>query len=174
VNARPAIFLDRDGTIIADAHYLSEPAQVVLLPRAPDALLALRNAGYALFLFTNQSGIGRGFFTLEDAQSCNTRMIELLGLGRELFTDICIAPEAPDHPSVYRKPSPRFITESIARHGLDATKCWMVGDKASDIEAGLNAGIRSAWINAAAAEPRHSAVPRYASLFEFAQAVTCK
>jgi D-glycero-D-manno-heptose 1,7-bisphosphate phosphatase len=61
-----------------------------------------------------------------------------------LFTDLCIATEGPNDPQQYRKPSPRLILESIARHGLDPAHCWMVGDRESDIDAGLNANIRSA------------------------------
>lgn len=172
MSGSPAIFLDRDGTIIVDAHYLSDPAKVVLLPHAGEALALLRDAGYALFLFTNQSGIGRGLFTADAVARCNARMIELLGLGPAPFVDICIAPEAPDQPSLYRKPSPRFITESIARHQLDGARSWMVGDKPSDVEAGLNAGIRSAWITSDVAPGAHPNVPRHASLLAFAQNVT--
>jgi len=139
-----ALFLDRDGTLIIDKDYLSDPAGVELIPGAADALRRARELGYKLFLFTNQSGIGRGYFTLADALACNQRMIELLDLGPDVFTDICIAPESSDQPSVYRKPSPRFILESIAKHALDRAQCWMVGDRESDIEAGLNAGIHAA------------------------------
>lgn len=139
-----ALFLDRDGTLIIDKDYLSDPAGVELIPGATDALRRARELGYKLFLFTNQSGIGRGYFSLADAVACNNRMIELLGLGSDIFTDICIAPESADQPAVYRKPSPRFILESIARHSLDPAQCWMVGDRESDLEAGINAGIHAA------------------------------
>lgn len=141
-----AIFLDRDDTLIPDRPYLSDPAGVELLPGVTDALRQARALGYQLFLFTNQSGIGRGYYTLADAERCNARLVELLGLGADIFTDICIAPEAPDQPAVYRKPSPRFILESIARHRLDPAHCWMVGDRESDLLAGLNAGIRAAGV----------------------------
>src|SRR5215211_5393730 len=123
-----ALFLDRDGTLIVDKHYLADPAGVELIPGVPDALRRARSLGYRLFLFTNQSGIARGLHTLDDVLRCNARMEELLGLPRPLFTDICIAPEAPDGPQKYRKPSPRFILESIARHALHPRECWMVGD----------------------------------------------
>lgn len=139
-----ALFLDRDGTLIVDKHYLADPAGVELIPGVTGALRQARELGYQLFLFTNQSGIGRGLHTLDDALRCNARMEELLGLPAPLFTDICIAPEAPDQESVYRKPSPRFILESIARHGLDPKHCWMVGDREADIQAGRNAGISTA------------------------------
>lgn len=138
-----ALFLDRDGTIILDKHYLADPAGVELIPGVAASLARAQALGFRLFLFTNQSGIGRGLHTLDDALRVNARMEEMLGLPLPLFADICIAPEAPDQPSLYRKPSPRFITESIARHALDPAQCWMVGDREADIDAGLNAGIRS-------------------------------
>ncbi len=139
-----ALFLDRDGTLILDKDYLADPAGVELIPGAADALRRARALGYRLFLFTNQSGIGRGYHTIEDTHRCNARMEELLGLPAPVFDGVCIAPEAPDQPSRYRKPSPNFILETIERHGLDPAQCWMVGDRESDIDAGRNAGVRTA------------------------------
>lgn len=172
-----ALFLDRDGTLILDKHYLSDPAGVELIPGVPAALRRARSLGYQFFLFTNQSGIGRGLHTLDDVLRCNARMEELIGLAPPLFTDLCIAPEAPDQASGYRKPSPRFILESIARHGLDHRECWMVGDRRADIDAGTNAGVRSA----ALCTGKHTAaewaalalpgVPVFASLVEFVAAL---
>jgi D-glycero-D-manno-heptose 1,7-bisphosphate phosphatase len=138
-----ALFLDRDGTIIVDKHYLADPAGVELIPGVRSALQRARELGYKLFLFTNQSGIGRGLYTLDDVLLVNARMETLLALASPLFTELCIAPEAPDQPSLYRKPSPRFIEEMIAAHHLDPAHCAMIGDRPSDAQAGLNAGIRS-------------------------------
>src|SRR4051812_12538698 len=139
-----ALFLDRDGTLIIDKHYLADPAGVEIIPGIPDALRRARALGYHLFLFTNQSGIARGLHTLDDVLRCNARMEELLALPLPLFTDICIATEGPEETQRYRKPSPRFILESIARHALDRRHCWMVGDREGDIDAGLNAQINVA------------------------------
>lgn len=141
---RGALFLDRDGTLIVDKHYLHDPAGVEVLPGVPKGLQRAQELGYELFLFTNQSGIGRGMYTLDDTVRCNARMEELIGLPGPLFTDVCIAPEAPDQPQQYRKPSPRFIVESIARYHLDKSRCWMVGDNKADVEAAKNAGIHIA------------------------------
>jgi D-glycero-D-manno-heptose 1,7-bisphosphate phosphatase len=138
------LFLDRDGTLILDKHFLADPEGVELIPGVAAALRQAKTLGYQLFLFTNQSGIGRGLHTLEDVHRCNARMEALVGLPSPLFTDICIAPERPDEPSAYRKPSPRFILESIERHRLDPRACWMVGDREADVQAGLNAHIRAA------------------------------
>lgn len=136
-----ALFLDRDGTLIHDKDYLSDPAEVELIPGTIEALKQARDLGYLLFLFTNQSGIGRGYYTLEDVHACNQRMLELMGLGDDLFAAICIAPESPEQPSEYRKPSPRFILEMRAKHSLNPDQCWMVGDRESDLESATNARI---------------------------------
>ncbi|OHE77617.1 MAG: hypothetical protein A3G75_10555 [Verrucomicrobia bacterium RIFCSPLOWO2_12_FULL_64_8] len=172
--AGKALFLDRDGTIIADKVYLADPAGVELLPGAADGLRRARQLGYRLFLFTNQSGIGRGYHTLEDSRRVNARMEELLGLPRPVFDEICIAPEAPDQPVVYRKPSPKFIREMLEKHDLDPAHCFMVGDKAADLQAGLNAGIRPVFVRSgqgeAAALPeiaRHH-IPVFDNLAAFA------
>ncbi|MEY3608973.1 MAG: hypothetical protein RLZZ447_1761 [Verrucomicrobiota bacterium] len=139
-----ALFLDRDGTLNFDRHYVSDPAGIELIPGVAGALRAARALGLRLFLHTNQSGIARGLFQLADVDRCNARLEELLGLPRPVFDAVCVAPEGPDDPQVYRKPSPRFIRECIARHHLAPARCWMVGDRESDLEAGRLAGIGTA------------------------------
>jgi D-glycero-D-manno-heptose 1,7-bisphosphate phosphatase len=148
-----ALFLDRDGTLIIDKVYLSDPEGVELIAGSAEALKRARQLGYKLFLFTNQSGIGRGYHSIEDTHSVNDRMEELLGLPGRLFDGICIAPEAPGQPSVYRKPSPRYITEMIGAHGLDPDACWMVGDSPADIGAALAAGIHAAAVRTGKVPP---------------------
>lgn len=148
-----ALFLDRDGTLIVDKVYLADPAGVELVPGAAAALARARRLGYRLFLFTNQSGIGRGYHTLADTQRVNARMEELLALPTPIFDGVCIAPEAPGQPSLYRKPSPRFITETLAQFHLNPAESWMVGDAASDIGAALAAGIRAAAVRTGKIDP---------------------
>ena len=138
---RGALFLDRDGTIIEHVHYLHDPAQVTLAPGARDALAEARARGLLLFILTNQSGVGRGMFTIAEVDACNARMLEHLDLGPDLFTEICAATEAPGEPSRYRKPKPDFVLEMIARHDLDPARCLMIGDMPTDWQTGLNAGI---------------------------------
>jgi D-glycero-D-manno-heptose 1,7-bisphosphate phosphatase len=144
---RLALFLDRDGTLIRHVHYLHNPMEVELLPGITAALAQAKKLGYLLFLHTNQSGVGRGMFTLAQAEACNRRMIELIGLGENIFTDICTATEAPGQPQVYRKPSPKFAREMAAKHGLDLARCWMVGDYAADVETAFAAGMHAALID---------------------------
>lgn len=169
--AAGGIFLDRDGTLIEDAHNLCDPAGVRILPGVPEALDRLQRAGYRLFLFSIQGGVGSSLFPLEAVQACNRRMLELLGRDDSLFDAVCLAPERPDQPSAYRKPSPRFILESIARHELAPRQSWMVGDKLSDAETGWNAGIRSALIGADFPS-RPEQLPHYPTLLDFARALT--
>jgi D-glycero-D-manno-heptose 1,7-bisphosphate phosphatase len=148
-----ALFLDRDGTLIVDKVYLSDPEGVELIPGASDGLRRARALGFKLFLVTNQSGIGRGLHTIEDTLAVNARMEAMLGLGAPAFDGVCIAPEAPGQPSRYRKPSPSFILEMISEHGLEAGACWMVGDSRADVGAALAAGIRAAAVRTGRVPP---------------------
>lgn len=172
-----ALFLDRDGTLIYDKHYLADPAGVELIPSVTEALRRAKALGYLLFIHTNQSGIARGLLTMDDVLRCNVRMEELLGLPQPIFDGMCIAPEGPDGPVVYRKPSPRYYQEMAAQHRLDPKQCWMVGDREGDVETGINAGISSA----AVCTGKHSAagwaalaypgVPVFPSFVEFVAAL---
>lgn len=162
-----AVFLDRDGTLIRDCVYLSDPNKVEPLPGAAEALRLLRQAGYLLFLFTNQSGIGRGYFTQEEADACNRETEKRLGLSPG-FDGICVAPETPEEEPVYRKPSPKYILEMIEAHRLDSQRVWMLGDKKSDVEAGLRAGVSGIRIGERDADKRPE-VPTFASVFRFTE-----
>jgi histidinol-phosphate phosphatase family protein len=137
-----AVFLDRDGTIIEEKDYLSDPDQIVILPGAAAALRRLVEAGFKLFVVSNQSGIGRGFFTLAAAEAVNARLCQLLASEGVDFQKIYIAPEAPNAPSRGRKPSPEFLFDARDEFGIDLGASYMVGDKLIDLECGSNAGVR--------------------------------
>lgn len=128
------VILDRDGTLIRRVPYLHEPAGVELLPTVVEGLELLREAGCLLFMHTNQSGIGRGMFTVQDTEACNTMVVSKLGMGNDVFERICIAPERPDAEAMYRKPSPRFGREIIAAYGVGAHELCYVGDNISDLQ----------------------------------------
>lgn len=167
-----ALFLDRDGTLIINKDYLSDPKEVELIPGARRALRLALSLNYHLFLLTNQSGVGRGWFSMADVEACNQRMLDLLDLPEPGFTAICIAPERPDEPSKYRKPSPCFILEMIEKHELEPKQCTMVGDHITDIESGQNAGINVAALKSGKNESvggllKSEAVPLYEHLNEF-------
>lgn len=130
---RAAIFLDRDGTIIVDKHYLSDPAGVVLEQGAVAGLKALAKIG-PLVVVSNQSGIARGRFTAQDAIAVNHRVAELLA---EEGIDILgwyFCPHGADDGCACRKPRPGMIDQACRDHGLDPTRSFVVGDKASDLE----------------------------------------
>ena len=167
---RSALFLDRDGTIIQDPGYLSDPDRIQLLPGVKQALCAIAPE-MLLFLVTNQSGIGRGYYGMAEAEACNRRTTELLELPLPGFTGILIAPEAPDQPTVYRKPSPRYISEMLSLHKLDPDRCWMVGDKISDVQAGLRAGIHAVLLAEATPSDLPSGVPVHPDLPSFLSAL---
>ena len=137
-----AVFLDRDGTLIRHVHYLHQPELVELLPGVRESLQFLREQGVLLFLFTNQSGVAKGLFTLADVEAVNRRMLELLDLGDDLFADVCIATEMPSAIPKYRKPSPRFIVESLTKYRIEPADAVMVGDNPTDWEAGRRAGAQ--------------------------------
>lgn len=143
-NPKPsrAVFLDRDGTINVDRHYLSKPEQFELIPGAGPALRRLQDAGFLLVVVTNQSGIGRGYYTEADLHAVNARMDELLAPLGVRFTRIYYAPEAPEQPSRGRKPSPEFLLDAQKEFGVDLARSFMVGDKVIDLECGWNAGVR--------------------------------
>ncbi|MBI2926217.1 MAG: HAD family hydrolase [Verrucomicrobia bacterium] len=137
-----AIFLDRDGTLVVEKNYLSDPAQVELLPGVPEALKKLQDAGFKLIIVTNQSGIGRGYYTVEDMHRVTERLCaELAGHGVRI-EKIYFAPEAPEEPSRGRKPSPQFLFDARDEFGLDLSQSYMIGDKLADLECGWNAGVK--------------------------------
>ncbi|MEO8614621.1 MAG: HAD-IIIA family hydrolase [Luteolibacter sp.] len=138
-----ALILDRDGTLIEHVPYLYDPANVRLLPGVVAGLKAALDAGILLFIHSNQSGVGRGLFDLAAAEACNMRMLELLGLGDSIFQRVCLAPEAPDAPEIYRKPSPRFASEIMLDFGLLPGEVCYVGDRWSDLATAVATGTQA-------------------------------
>lgn len=141
------VILDRDGTLIRHVPYLADPAKVELLPTVLDGLRALRAVDCTLYLHTNQSGVGRGYFTLDDVVACNQAMIDHLGLGAAVFSEICVAPEHPDGRIVYRKPSPAWGQGLMRRRKLDATSLCYVGDSLADLHTARNLGCLGIGVN---------------------------
>jgi D-glycero-D-manno-heptose 1,7-bisphosphate phosphatase len=138
-----AVFLDRDGTLNIEAVYLSDPWKLVIFPGAGAALQRLMEAGYLLIIVTNQSGIGRGYYTEADMHAVNTRLAAELARDGVRFEEIYYAPEAPEQPSRGRKPSPQFLFDARDKFGLDLAQSFMVGDKWIDLECGWNAGVKA-------------------------------
>src|SRR5438445_10922722 len=114
-----AVFLDRDGTLIAEKNYLSRIEDVSVFPGAAAALKQLQNAGFKLFIVSNQSGVGRGYFSLADVERVNRRLVELLAHDSVRFDKTWIAPEAPEQLSRGRKPSPQFLYDARDEFDID-------------------------------------------------------
>ena len=141
-----AVFLDRDGTLIAEKNYLHKPEEVELFPGAGAALKKLCDAGFKLIIVTNQSGIGRGYYTLADAERVNARVAADFARDGVRFEKFYIAPEAPDQPSRGRKPSPQFLFDARDEFNLNLAGSFMVGDKLIDLECGWNAGVKKSML----------------------------
>lgn len=137
-----AVFLDRDGVIIEDKNYIHKVEQVVLIPGAIEALKKLQDYGFLLIIVTNQSGVGRGYYSIEDVHTVNSYIEELFRQGGVEFKEIYIAPEAPDQPSRGRKPSPAFLFDARDEFDIDLSRSYMIGDKLIDLECGWNAGVK--------------------------------
>jgi D-glycero-D-manno-heptose 1,7-bisphosphate phosphatase len=136
-----AVFLDRDGTLIAEKNYLSKIEDVAVFPGAPAALKRLQDAGFKLFIVSNQSGVGRGYFTLADVARVNSHLARIFAGAGVRFEKIYIAPEAPGQPSRGRKPSPQFLFDARDEFNLDLSRSCVIGDKLIDLECGRNAGV---------------------------------
>ena len=139
---KPAVFLDRDGTLIVEKNYLRRPEDVVIFPGAPAALKRLGDAGFGLFIVSNQSGVGRGYFTLADVERVNEHLRGELARAGVRLEKVFFAPEAPDQPSRGRKPSPQFLFDARGEFGVDLAHSYMIGDKLIDLECGWNAGVQ--------------------------------
>jgi len=137
-----AVFLDRDGVLIEEKSYLHRIEDVVFIPGAGRALKRLRDAGFKLFIVSNQSGVGRGYFTAAEVEKVNQHLAGELARDGVRFERIYIAPEAPDQPSRGRKPSPQFLFDARDEFEVDLSQSYMIGDKLLDLECGWNAGVR--------------------------------
>lgn len=136
---RPALLVDRDGTLIEDPGYLSDPDKVRLLPQAVETLQAFRDAGYALVLITNQSGVGRGYFGWGDYDAVAAAVRAQLGLAFDAEAVCGHAPGAAD--CDWRKPSPGMILAAARALDLDLPGSVMIGDKLSDLVAAAAARV---------------------------------
>ena len=124
-----------------DVDYCGDPAKVEVFAGASDALRELKRSGYKLIIITNQSGIGRGYFSEDEYHAVHREFIRQLGEGLIDATYYC--PSLPSANSPRRKPAPEMIFEAQREHELDLGRSYFVGDKSSDVECGRNAGVRT-------------------------------
>ncbi|MDQ6765068.1 MAG: HAD family hydrolase [Verrucomicrobiota bacterium] len=163
----PAVFLDRDGTIMRDVNYCSNASDVHVFPGVAEALRRLKAAGFKIIVITNQSGIGRGYFREADYRAVELELERQLGPG--LIDASYFCPDAPDAGSKRRKPEPAMIFEAQRDHELDLARSFFVGDKEIDAQCGRNAGVRTIVVQTGAEE--HKALPAADAIAQdFAQA----
>ncbi len=150
----PAIFLDKDGTLIEDVPYNVSPERIALTPRALEGVRLLAAHGYQLFVVTNQSGVARGLFTEADLRGVERHLQQLLAAVDVSLSGFYYCPHLPDgRVAEYsfvcscRKPEPGLILRAAEEHNLDLARSWFFGDILNDVEAGRRAGCRTVMIN---------------------------
>ncbi len=146
--------MDRDGTLNVEKGYMDDPADVELIPGAAQAVRNFIEAGYVVFGVSNQSGVARGYYTLEAAIEVNNRVAELLSAAKADVREIFICPHHPEGVvAAYkvrcecRKPKIGMITAALEKYRLKPEKIIVVGDKVCDVEMGKNAGARTALVS---------------------------
>ena len=139
---KKALFLDRDGVVINYIPYLSRPEQVQIPEGAGKALQYWKNRDYLLILITNQSGVGRGRFTLEDVESVHERVRQIYQPFGVEFDDIFLCPHHPDDNCQCRKPSGEMLIKAAEKHGISLADSFFLGDAPSDLEAAIAAGCQ--------------------------------
>lgn len=154
------LFLDRDGVVVVDKHYLSDPREVELSTGAAAAMARAREAGFLLVGLSNQSGLGRGLFSPGDLDAVMTRLDELLTEEGAAFDAFHYCPHAPADGCACRKPATGLLDEAAATIRWDPTRSWMIGDKADDVGLAVAADlgavlVRTGYGTEQEAEVRH-------------------
>ena len=129
-----AVFVDRDGTICFDKHYLSDPNDLELIPTVVDGIRKLNDAEIPVILVTNQSGIARGYFTTETLGKIHARLKDMLEDRSARADDIFYCPHLPDSGCACRKPKPGMLLQAKERHGFDLSRSFVIGDRMMDVE----------------------------------------
>jgi D-glycero-D-manno-heptose 1,7-bisphosphate phosphatase len=160
IERTPAVFFDRDGTIMQDVNYCSDPSSVHVFPGVSDSLRRLKAAGFKLIMITNQSGIGRGYFTREQYEAVQAEVLRQIvaqdvahasGLrsaanphsNHHLIDATYLCPDPPGVESKCRKPAPGMILQGAREHDVNLQRSMMIGDKEIDVHCGHNAGIKA-------------------------------
>ena len=145
---KPAVFLDRDGTLVVEKGYLCRPEEVELIPGAARALRELAGAGFLRVVVTNQSGVARGFYGLDAVERVHEAIQALLGREGASVEGWYVCPHHPEFtgPCGCRKPETGLLERAVQDLGIDLARSWVVGDKVSDIELARRAGCRAALV----------------------------
>jgi D,D-heptose 1,7-bisphosphate phosphatase len=155
----PAVFLDRDGTLMRDVDYCGDPKDVDVFEGASETLRELKQRGYKLFVITNQSGIGRGYFTERQYRKVEAEVLRQLGGGLIEATYFC--PHVPDHGCNCRKPAAEMVFSAAREHGLDLARSFFIGDKESDMGCGRNANVKTILVHTGYGEEADHSIAEY-------------
>jgi histidinol-phosphate phosphatase family protein len=143
MSERKAVFLDRDGTLIIDMIYLNDPEKIVYLPNVFEALRLLSDDGYVFVVVTNQSGMARGIVDIKNLDEIHRRMTATFAREGVFFEGFYYAPYSVESNHWMRKPNPGMLEAGARDHGLDLKKSWMIGDRLTDVDAGVAAACRT-------------------------------
>ncbi len=144
---RKIIFFDRDGTLIIDKIYLNDPEGIEYLPGVFDGLKKLKSQGYSFIIVTNQSGVARNLVTIENLEKIHQNMKRDFAEHDIEILAFYYAPYSVESNHWMRKPNPGMIELGLKEFDGDRNQSWMVGDRMTDIEAGLKSQLRTAFIN---------------------------
>ena len=144
----PAVFLDKDGTVVEDVPYNVDPARLRFTRGAIDGLRLVAEHGFPLVLVSNQSGIARGYFDAAALMRLQTHLERMLLAGGVRLAGFYFCPHGPQADCTCRKPAPGLLHEAAAALGIDLARSWMIGDRGSDVEAGRRAGCRTVQLGA--------------------------
>ena len=143
-----ACFLDRDGVLNEDIGYLHKSEDFKWIDGAVEAIKLLKKNNFLVIVITNQSGISRGYFTSKDVTNLHEWMNKILKKEDIQINDFFFSGDLPNNnPESRRKPSPKMINEAVEKYNLDKTRCFMIGDKLTDLEAAKNAQIKGFLFN---------------------------
>jgi D-glycero-D-manno-heptose 1,7-bisphosphate phosphatase len=137
------VLIDRDGTLVVEKNYLSDPGELELIPGAAEALKRLHEAGWGICVVTNQAGIARGYFDMRDLENVHQRLAEILARFGVKLDGIYLCPHGPNDGCSCRKPLPGMIHQAMAAHGFDPRQAWVIGDKEVDVGLGHAVGAKS-------------------------------
>lgn len=139
---RPAVFLDRDGVLNEEVHFLKYPEEVRMVEGVAEGLRALREMNFQLVVVTNQAGIGLGYITEKDFLRCNSALLRQINAAGGVLDRFYYCPHSLSEDCPCRKPRPLMIQKAAAEMNLDLERSWIIGDRDTDIECGRNAGVR--------------------------------
>ena len=168
MNKNKCVFLDRDGVLIKDVGYLKNPEDIIIMTNSVEALKILKAAGFLLIIVTNQAGIAKGFFNMDDLAAVNNRLLKIYEDNGIIIDDLYFCPhhengtvEPYNIKCSCRKPGTGMVLKGAEKFNIDADKSFMIGDKDSDIMLAKNSGLKSLYIRNFMYEHDENIVPDF-------------